>query len=92
MDEKFASLVETLAPKLAALLAMPPFKYGELRPDMPACGVYLFTENGKPLYVGRSNDLRGRHCRPGATEWQAAFAFQLRPRIHRAYHSFLQGG
>jgi hypothetical protein len=32
------------------------------------------------MYVGRSNGLRqrhGRHCRPGATYKQAAFAFQL---------------
>jgi len=59
---------------------MSPRKYGELPRDMSTCGVYLFTENGKHLYVGRSNDLRGRygrHCRPGATERQAAFAFQL---------------
>lgn len=43
-------------------------------------GVYLFTEAGRHLYVGRSNVLRkryGRHCRPGATFKQAAFAFQL---------------
>jgi len=47
---------------------------------MPRAGVYLFTENGRHLYVGRSNDLRGRHgrhCRPGATARQAAFAFLL---------------
>ncbi|HZQ94706.1 MAG TPA: GIY-YIG nuclease family protein [Candidatus Sulfotelmatobacter sp.] len=47
---------------------------------MPTSGVYLFTEKGRHLYVGRSNVLRkryGRHCRPGATHKQAAFAFQL---------------
>jgi hypothetical protein len=47
---------------------------------VPKSGVYLFTENGQPLYVGRSNGLRqrhGRHCHPGATYRQAAFAFQL---------------
>jgi len=47
---------------------------------MPASGVYLFTENGRHLYVGRSNMLRkrhARHCLPGATHRQAAFAFQL---------------
>lgn len=80
MDRNFSALVETLAPKLAQLLAMSPLTYGELPRGMPECGVYLFTENGKHLYVGRSNDLRGRygrHCRPGATHRQAAFAFQL---------------
>ena len=80
MDPKFATLVETLAPKLERLLATPPLRYGELPRDMPTSGVYLFTENGRHLYVGRSNVLRhryGRHCRPGATHRQAAFAFQL---------------
>jgi hypothetical protein len=47
---------------------------------MPSSGVYLFTENGKHLYVGRSNVMRkryGRHCLPGATHRSAAFAFLL---------------
>jgi hypothetical protein len=80
MDPKFAALVETLAPKLDRLLGMKPLQYGALPTNMPASGVYLFTEHGKHLYVGRSNSLRGRHgrhCRPGATHKQAAFAFQL---------------
>jgi len=48
--------------------------------DMPLSGVYLFSEGQTHLYVGRSNNLRsrhGRHCKPGATHKQAAFAFQL---------------
>jgi hypothetical protein len=80
MDQKFAALVETLAPKLERLLAMQPLAYGALPRDMPKSGVYLFTEAGRHLYVGRSNALRGRHgrhCKPGATHRQAAFAFQL---------------
>ena len=84
MDPKFAALVETLAPKLERLLAMQPLAYGALRRDMPKSGVYLFTEAGRHLYVGRSNDLRGRygrHCRPAATNRQAAFAFQLARKV-----------
>lgn len=80
MDKKFAALVETLAPKLDQLLAMVPLQSGTLPRDMPASGIYLFSENGRHLYVGRSNVLRkryGRHCRPGATHRSAAFAFQL---------------
>jgi hypothetical protein len=80
MDQKFAAFVETLAPKLAQLLEMPYLRYGELPADMPLSGVYLFSEGGTYLYAGRSNNLRsrhGRHCRPGATYRQAAFAFQL---------------
>lgn len=80
MNPKFAALVEVLAPKLERLLAMPPLTYGTLPASMPKSGVYLFTEAGRHLYVGRSNVLvgrYGRHCRPGATHKQAAFAFQL---------------
>ena len=80
MNPKFAALVEALAPKLERLLAMPPLTYGALPAAMPKSGVYLFTESGRHLYVGRSNVLAGRygrHCRPGATHRQAAFAFQL---------------
>ena len=70
MDPKFAALVEHLATKLAQLLAMPPLSDGILPPTMPQCGVYLFTERGRHLYVGRSNNLRGRygrHC-PGGSD------------------------
>ena len=80
MDAKFVELAETLAPKLELLIKCPPRYYGELPIDMPHSGIYLFTENGRHLYVGRSNVLRsryGRHCRPGATHKQAAFAFLL---------------
>ena len=78
MDSKFAALVEHLAPKLAQLLAMPALSNGLLPRTMPRSGIYLFTENGRHLYVGRSNELRGRyrnHC--GATEKGAPFALLL---------------
>jgi len=78
MDPKFAALVETLAPKLKRLCSMPPLGAGKLPRDMPTSGVYLFSENARPMYVGRSNVLRkryGRHCLPGATYKQAAESF-----------------
>jgi hypothetical protein len=80
VDPKFAALVETLGPKLVKLLALAPLHHGSLPHDMPSSGVYLFSERGRHLYVGRSNSLRNRyglHCRPGATHRQAALAFQL---------------
>jgi hypothetical protein len=46
VDSKFSALVETLAPKLDRLLAMPPLRHGALPRNMPASGVYLFTEAG----------------------------------------------
>ena len=80
MDPKFAALVETLAPKLDRLLHMDPLTYGALPRRMPKSGIYLFTEAGRHLYVGRSNGMRnryGHHCRPGATHRQAYLAFLL---------------
>jgi hypothetical protein len=80
MDARFGALVETLAPKLELLIRCPPLSYGELPRDMPLSGGYLFSEEGRHLYVGRSNGPRsryGRHCRPGATHRQAAVAFLL---------------
>ena len=80
MDAKFLAHIAALKPKLEALLAMPPVKPGQLPKGMPKSGVYLMSEGGNFLYVGRSNDIRARianHCRPAATHLKAAFAFRL---------------
>lgn len=80
MYEEFQSHLEALRPKLDALLAMPAVKPSQLPKQMPKAGVYLLSEAGEYLYVGRSNDIRGRiqrHSRPGATHRMAAFAFRL---------------
>lgn len=80
MHYLFAKMVESLHPSFERLVAGPAFTGGALPLAMPKSGVYLFTEDGAHLYVGRSNNLEGRygrHCRPGATHKQAAFAFQL---------------
>lgn len=80
MDAKFVAHVESLRPKLERLLAMLPVKPTRLPSQMPKAGVYLLSEAGRYLYVGRSNDIRGRirrHSRPGATHRMAAFAFRL---------------
>jgi hypothetical protein len=80
MHPTFANLLEGLHPKFEELMRMPPCAYGKLPKTMPKQGVYLFSEKGAFLYVGRSNKLRlryGRHCNPGATHRMAAFAFKL---------------
>lgn len=80
MHPTFAKLLEGLHPKFEALMRMPPCRYGNLPTSMAKQGVYLFTENGNHLYVGRSNTIRaryGRHCNRGATHRMAAFAFKL---------------
>jgi predicted GIY-YIG superfamily endonuclease len=80
MDTEFLAHVAALKPKLDSLLAMPSVKPSQLPKAMPKAGVYVLSEAGQFLYVGRSNDIRGRigrHCRPGATHRMAAFAFRL---------------
>lgn len=80
MDERFIAHVEALRPAIEKLLRMQPANRGSLPLSMPGAGVYLLSERGRHLYVGRSNNIRGRlarHCRPGATHRMAAFAFRL---------------
>jgi len=80
MDERFAQVVASLHPSFERLLAMPPVTCSTLPRRMPKSGVYLLSEDGKHLYVGRSRNIRqrlGRHSRPKATHRMAAFAFRL---------------
>jgi len=82
MDSKFVSYIETLEPKLKRLRGMDPVTPVTLPAKMTRRGVYLFSESegDKPLYVGRSNNIKERvrrHSRPGATYRMASFAFRL---------------
>jgi len=80
MDAVFVAHVESLRPQLEKLLAMDSVKPSSLPREMPKRGIYLLAEAGKDLYVGRSNDIRNRiggHCRVGAKQGTAAFAFRL---------------
>src|SRR5438105_7115089 len=46
----------------------------------PTPGIYLFTEEAKPMYVGQSRNLNKRladHTRPKGGPEQASFAFLL---------------
>ena len=51
------------------------------RKDLPTYrGVYVFYENGKPIYVGRANNIRKRiqwHTRESSGSESASFAFNL---------------
>ena len=80
MNEQFASLMSSLQPKFAELLAMPPVKYGNLPKQLPKRAIYLFSEGDDHLYVGRTNNLRNRlrgHCAPSSSHFSAVFAFRL---------------
>jgi hypothetical protein len=85
MDIKFSALIEKLHPSFDALMLRQPVTGGAI-PDFgvakgeKARGVYLFSENGRHLYVGRSNRLLDRyknHWMASKTEREAAFAFRL---------------
>lgn len=76
----FDAHVGALPARLAALLAMDPASPTRPPRTMPTCGIYLLSEPGKHLYVGRSNRLRQRvaeHGGASATHATATFAFLL---------------
>lgn len=80
MHEKFRAHVEAMDPKFKGLLGMSPIQGFSLPRDIPSRGVYLFSEDGHHLYVGRSNRIRKRlqaHCRPSSGHNSATFAFRV---------------
>jgi len=60
MDGSFREAIAALEPKYRALMAMEPVRLSPLPPGVPDRGVYLFTEDSRHLYVGRSNRVRRR--------------------------------
>jgi hypothetical protein len=81
LDARFSSLVERLHPAYLRLIECEPVTNGSTPNYGKAVkGVYLFTDGGQHLYVGRSNRLAARyknHWMPKKTEREAAFAFKL---------------
>ncbi len=80
MNECFRKMVESLEEKLQEMLRMMPEKYGMLSRNLPKRAIYLFSEHGKHLYVGRTNNLRQRlrdHCVPSGDHYTATFAFRI---------------
>lgn len=59
---------------------MQPVTIPTLPRDAPLACVYLFSEKGRHLYVGRNRNLKNRlrqHSIPAAEHNQAVFAFRL---------------
>lgn len=79
LNKEFNDLVIHLPNLLEELLN------SDLRPwnaldNIPESGVYVFFENGRPIYVGRSNRMRSRlkeHGRQSSTHNSAPFAFNI---------------
>lgn len=61
-------------------MAQEPFVTGILPADLSGPGIYMFSEGGKSLYVGRTHDVRRRyskHTRRSGGHNSAPFAFKL---------------
>jgi len=75
---EFAQAISDVDKKYSILLASPKHRMDNLPKDIPLAGIYLLSEHGKALYVGRTNKLRNRlqyHTRNNHN--QATFAFLL---------------
>lgn len=80
MDKGFMEHVERLHPSLERLVAMRPVTILTIPTRSPRQCVYLFTEDSRYLYAGRTNSFRVRMCghsSDGATHHSAVFAFKL---------------
>jgi hypothetical protein len=68
---------------LTELSNKPMYKRGEIgvgRAVIPQKGIYVLFENGKPIYVGRSNNIKQRlsgHGSQSSDRFSATFAFRL---------------
>jgi len=79
VNKSFNELVATM-PGLLQSLQSQPFRTRKNLVGIPKQGVYVFYENDKALYVGRSNRLKKRlqeHGRLSSTHNSAPFAFNL---------------
>lgn len=83
-DGEFQCIVARMRPFLDELQDGPAFTHQNLQ-RLPPKGVYVFYENGKPMYVGRNGgsskqtmrERIGQHTRDGSRFNQATFALQL---------------
>ncbi len=55
MNEKFKSYIESLEPAYRSLVDRRAFTIASLPKDMPEAGVYLISEKGNAIFVGRTN-------------------------------------
>ena len=88
MTKQFKRIIEKMEPLLENLRTGSLLTRANLA-GIPERGIYAFYENGRPLYVGRSNSIRKRlllHSRPSSGHNSATFAFIL------AKESACQGG
>ena len=82
MNEDFKKIVDKLPDLLSRLINSPMKPWSDLG-SVPRRGIYVFYENTKAIYVGRTNRMKDRikeHGRPSSTHNSAPFAFNLAKR------------
>ena len=76
--DRFDGVIQCVRAKFDELVASPKHSVAHLPKEMPEPGIYLFSEAGVPLYVGRTNKLRKRlQYHTWNNHNQATFAFLL---------------
>ena len=83
MNTKFEEIINQLSDLMQQLVDYPLRQRNSLG-DIPKKGIYVFYENNKPIYVGRSNRMKDRiqeHGRKSSYHNSATFAFILAKEI-----------
>ena len=81
MNERFKKLIDRMPLRLQSLLEHPLIVIDDIGiTQVPQKGVYVFFEDNKPIYVGRSNRLRKRlkeHSQRSSDHYSATLAFRI---------------
>ncbi len=79
----FEQIVKGMPLLIQELINQPMLKKDEIRTGqgfVPQKGIYVLFDNNKPIYVGRSNNIKRRlneHSNEGSDRYSATFAFKL---------------
>ena len=81
MNERFKKLTDGMPLRLQSLLEQPLIAIDDIGiTQVPQKGVYVFFEDNKPIYVGRSNRLKKRlkeHSQRSSDHYSATLAFRI---------------
>lgn len=78
--QRWDGMVSEFDTMLDELEGAVPHRHGGKPSPPKSPGIYLFSEDGKPVYVGITRNLRaryGQHQRPSSPENSAPFAFAI---------------
>ena len=82
MTEEWNELIQQMPGLLEQLTSQPLIPSKDCR-ILPRKGIYVFYENGKAIYTGRTNNMKRRlsqHCNPSSGHNSATFAFNIAKR------------